>query len=81
MGGMHFHDDLLMHPLHQPKTNDFGRKISLHFGVHPPPTSLNLTISAFGEDLFFFFFGRPPEFGRKKRSNFLFPTKIQSPFQ
>ena len=29
-----------MHPPHQPKPNDFGRKISLNFG----------------EDLFFFFF-------------------------
>ena len=37
---------------HQPKPNDFGRKISLNFG----------------EDLFFFFW-RPPDFGRKKPLN------------
>ena len=41
-----------MHPPHQPKSNDFGRKISLYFEKLGsisgciPPTSLNLTISA-----------------------------------
>ena len=123
-----------MHPPHQPKTNDFGRKISLHFEKSVsisgciPPTSLNPNDFGrkirlhFGEDLFFwrpvriseksgsisvktfffflettwiwaektfefpknqaqfrwrpyfyiylFIFWRPPEFGRKKRSNF-----------
>ena len=49
-------------PPHQPEPNDFGRKISLNFG----------------EDLFFFFFWRPPDFGRKKRLNFRFRSKNQS---
>ena len=34
----------------------------------------------FGGDLFFFFW-RPPDFGRKKHSNFRFRPKNQSPFQ
>ena len=58
-----------MHPPHQPKTNDFGRKISLHFEKSVsisgciPPTNLNLTISAENsvsisvKTFFFFFFG------------------------
>ena len=42
-----------MHPPpHQCKANGFGRKITLNFG----------------EDLFFFLFWRPPDFGQKKRS-------------
>ena len=69
-------------PPHQLKSNDFGRKISLHFEKSVsisgciPPTSLNLTISAEKlvstsvKTFFFFFFWRPPDFGRKKRSNF-----------
>ena len=70
-----------MRPPHQPKTNDFGRKISLHFeksvtisGCIPPhqpkPNDFGRKISLhFGEDLFLFFFWRPPNFGRKKRLN------------
>ena len=39
-----------MHPPHQSKPHDFRRKITLNFG----------------KDLFFFFFfWRPPDFGRK----------------
>ena len=82
-----------MHPPHQPKSNDFGRKISLYFeqfgsisgciSPHQPQpkdpgrkTNLN-----FGEDLFFFFFfWRPPDFGRKKRLNFRFRLKNHSQF-
>ena len=55
-------------PPHQPKSNDFGQKISLFFEKLGfisgciPPTSLNLTISAekslsILEKTFFFFFG------------------------
>ena len=70
-----------MHPPHQPKTNEFGRKISLYFeklvsisGCIPPdqpkPDDFGRKISLhFGEDLFFFFW-IPPDFGRKKRLNF-----------
>ena len=43
-----------MHPPHQPKPNESGRKITPNFS----------------EDLFFFFFRRPPNFGRKKRLEF-----------
>ena len=41
-----------MHPPHQPKPNESGRKITPNFG----------------EDLFFYFlfFWRPPDFGQKK---------------
>ena len=41
-----------MHPPHQPKSNDFGRKISLYFEKLGsisgciPPTSVKLTVSA-----------------------------------
>ena len=56
-----------MHPPHQPKSNDFGRKISLYFDQFGtisgciPPTSLNLTTSAeksvsISAKTFFFFF-------------------------
>ena len=58
-----------MHPPHQPKSNDFGRKISLYFeklgsisGCIPPHQckangfGRKITLN-FGEDLFFFFFG------------------------
>ena len=62
-----FRGDRGMHPPHQPKTNDFDRKISLHFEKLVsilgciPPTSLNLTISAeksvsISVKTFFFFF-------------------------
>ena len=63
-----------MHPPHQPKSNDFGRKISLNFeklgsvSGRIPPTSLNLMISAEKSLSIsvktFFFFWRPPDFGR-----------------
>ena len=58
-----------MHPPHRPKTNDFGRKISLQFeksvsisGCIPPhqpkPNDFGRKISLnFGEHLFFFFLG------------------------
>ena len=74
-------------PPHQPKTNNFGRKIILHFGVHPlhqpKPNDFGRKISLnFGEDLVFcFFFWRPPDFGRKKRLNFRFRPKIHSQFR
>ena len=48
-----------MHPPHQPKSNDFGRKIKplfrinrLHFGMHPPPTDLNVTNPAKNQSQF-----------------------------
>ena len=47
------------------KANGFGRKTTLNFG----------------EDLFFFFFWRSPDFGRKNRSNFRFRPKIHSQFR
>ena len=52
-----------MHPPHQPKRNETGRKIAVNFG----------------EDLFFcFLFWRPPDFGRKNRLNFRFRPKNRS---
>ena len=80
-------------PPHQPKSNDFGRKISLNFaklgsisGRISPPTSLNLTISgekslSISVKTFFFLFWRPPDFGRKKRLNFRFRAKNHSQFR
>ena len=72
-----------MHPPYQPKSNDFGRKISLYFEKLGsisgciPPTSVKLTVSA---RPFFFFFGdhlilggknvRISDFGRKITLNF-----------
>ena len=57
-------------PPYQPKSNDFGRKISLYFeklgsisGCTPPPTSVKLTVSAEKslsisvKTFFLFFFG------------------------
>ena len=56
-----------MHPPQQPKSNDYGRKISLYFeklgsisGCIPPhqpkPNDFGRKITLnFGEDLFFFF--------------------------
>ena len=73
-----------MHPPHQPKTNDFGGKISLHFGVHPPPTSLNLTISAeksVSISVKTFFFLETTWFWAEKSSNFRFRPKNQSQFR
>ena len=54
-------------------------------GMHPPhqpkPNDFGQKISLnFGEDLFFFFW-RPPDFGRKKRLNFRFRPKNQSQFR
>ena len=81
-------------PSHQPKSNDFGRKISLNFeklgsisGRISPPTSLNLTIlgekslSISVKTFFFFLFWRPPDFGQKKRLNFRFRAKNHSQFR
>ena len=51
-----------------------------------PPTSLNLTIPAekslpiLVKTFFFFFFWRPPNFGRKKRLNIRFRPKNHSQF-
>ena len=45
--------------------SDFGRKITLNFG----------------EDLFFFVFWRPPDFGRKKPLNFRFRPENHSQFR
>ena len=75
-----------MHPPHQPKSNDFDRKIRFHFGMHPPPTSVKLTVSAEKslsisvKTFFFFFFGdhlilggknvRISDFGPKITLNF-----------
>ena len=80
-----------MHPPHQPKPNDFVRKISLNFGEDPFflffiflfleatwfwaektfefPISAEKSVSI-SEKTFFFFFWRPPDFGRKKPLNF-----------
>ena len=44
-----------MHPPHQPKSNDFGRKISLYFEKLGSILGRKITLN-FGEDLFFFFF-------------------------
>ena len=56
---------------------------SAPFGDASPPTSLNLTISAekslsISIKIFFFFFWRPSDFGRKKPSNLRFRPKTQS---
>ena len=81
-----------MHPPHQPKSNDFGRKSSLNFeklgsisGRIPPhqpkPNDFGRKITLnFGED-FFFFLGGPPDFGRFKRLNFRFRPKNHSQFR
>ena len=50
-----------------------------------PPTDLNVTNPAEKSvsilvKTFFFFFWRPPDFGRKKRLNFRFRAKNQSQF-
>ena len=80
-----------VHPPHQPKPNEPGRKITLNFGEdlffffgdHLILGEKNAWISDFGrkitlnfgEDLFFFFW-RPPDFGRKKVWISAFSRKI-----
>ena len=80
-----------MHPPHQPKSNDFGRKISLYFeqfgsisGCIPPhqpqpEDSGRKTNLYIGKDLIFFFW-RSPDFGRKKRLNFRLRPKNHPQF-
>ena len=74
-----------------PKNQPLFWIIRLHFGMHPPPTDLNVTnpaeksVSILVKTFFFFFFfflffWRPPDFGRKKRLNFRFRPKNQSQF-
>ena len=77
-----------MHPPHQPKSYDFGQKISLNFEKLGsisgciPPTNLNLTISAEKSVSIsvktFFFFWRPPDFGRE--NTFEFPISAEKSF-
>ena len=52
------------------RISDFGRKITLNFQFRWRPFFF-----------FFFFFWRPPDFGRKKRSNFRFRPKNHSHFR
>ena len=59
---------------------------SAPFRAASPPTDLNVTnpaeksVSILVKTIFFFFFWRPPDFGRKKRLNFRFRPKNQSQF-
>ena len=84
-----------MHPPHQPKSNDFDRKnqplfriIRFHFGMHSPPTDLNVTNPAKNQShfwwrpfFFFFFFLETTWFwAKKKRLNFRFRPKNQPQF-
>ena len=77
-----------MHLPHQPKSNDFGRKISLYFEKLGsisgciPPTSVKLTVSArLFFFFFFFFFLETTWFWAEKRSNFRFRPKNHSQFR
>ena len=86
-----------MHPPHQPKPNEPGRKFTTNFGVDlffwrrpnfGRKERLNFRFRPKNHSqfwwrpfFFFFFFWRPPNFGRKRRLNFRFRPKNHSQFR